>query len=121
MRIGAYYENGLDQVMNPGRGPDGSDGFYIPPADGSMSCTDLKTNSDKIDNQLQYWFGILQTGNNGSRELENLNKIINVLQTRKDYYSTLIIRNCTIVPETKDPGTSPDYTTDPGNGSLNPG
>jgi hypothetical protein len=101
--IGAYYENSLDQVMNPGRASDGSDGYFIPDASGSMDCPTLKTNFDKIDNQIQYWYGILQTGDNNSRELENLNKIINVLKTKKDYYSTLMLRNCSTATTTTAP------------------
>lgn len=121
MRIGANYSNSLDQVLNPGNGPDGSDGYYIPGADGSMSCADLKTNFDKVENQMRYWFGILQTGNNSNKEKENLNKIINALQSKKDYYSTIMLRNCSIAPETKDPGTVPDISTDPGGNPINSG
>ncbi len=103
--IGAYYNNAVEQVMSPGKGPDGSDGYYIADADGSMDCATLKTNFDKLDNQIQYWYGILQGGNNNSTELQNLNKIINVQRTKKDYYAELMLRNCSTVPQTTDEGT----------------
>lgn len=111
-KIGAYYENSLAQVRQPGQGPDGGDGYYIPDANGSMTCSELQTNLDKIENQIIYWFGIIQTGNNGSRELENLNTIINVLRSKKDYYNEVMLRNCTTASTTTvtpDPAI-PDYT-----------
>jgi hypothetical protein len=110
--IGAYYENSLDQVNQPGKGPGGSDGYYIPSADGSMDCATLKTNFDKLEAQILYWYGILQSGDNNSRELENLNKIINVQDSKKDYYATIMLRNCTTTPTTTappDPVPGTDY------------
>jgi len=107
--IGAYYNNAVEQVMSPGKGPDGSDGYYIPNADGSMDCATLKTNFDKLDNQIQYWYGILQTGSNNSTERENLNKIINIQRTKKDYYAELMLRNCSTATQTTDEGTPDPY------------
>ncbi len=110
--IGAYYENSLAQVNQPGQGPNGSDGYYIPDATGSMTCSELQSNLDKIENQILYWYGIIQSGNNGSRELENLNKIINILRSKKDYYNQVMLRNCTTAPTTtvEPEPVVPDYT-----------
>jgi hypothetical protein len=111
--IGKNYENALDQVKNPGMGTDGADGYFIPDATGSMDCATLKTNFDKLDNQIQYWYGVLQGGDNSSAELQNLNLIINLQKTKKDYYATLMLRNCSTVTDTTDPGTPNPYEDQP--------
>lgn len=113
--LGANYENSLDQVNQPGKGPGGSDGYYIAPASGSMDCPTLKENFEKLVSQINYWYGILQTPGNSNKETENLNKIINVQRSKKDYYSTVIMNNCTVVPELPipaDPGQVDPGTID---------
>jgi len=118
--VGAYYENSLDQVNQPGKGPGGSDGYYIPGPDGTMDCATLQTYKDKLENQIEYWNEIIRTGSNNSREMENLNKIIAVQTGKRNLYNEYMLRNCTVNPETTpvpetlptDQPTLPDY--DPG-------
>ena len=109
--IGANYNNAVEQAMSPGRGPDGSNGYYIEDPTGTMSCAEMQTNFDALENQIQYWFGILQTGSNNSTERENLNKVINIQRTKKDAYANLMLRNCSNAPQTTDPGTPDPYPT----------
>ncbi len=122
--VGAYYENSLDQVNQPGKGPGGSDGYYIPNPDSSMTCSQLQTYHDSLDNQINYWYSIIAAGSNNSRELENLNKIISVQRSKKDQYSDYMLRNCTTAPTTTveplptEQPPFPDY--DPGQTGLPP-